>query len=303
MVKKNKMKSDDVAPARRRRMVEEDGDMGPAKDMLLAGDMKSADDMDSAQDMGRIIARDAGHAQVVRSWPQVSACSAGDLLEVARKHIGEAYVLGARAPMANSGWKGPWDCAEFVSWCHYQYARILFGTRPRDDPMRADAYTGYWAEQAMATRCTIPWEEAASIPGAVLLRKPAAGINGHIVFADGSGGTVEAHSARRGVTQDKISGRRWDYGILVPGIEYFRADTALAEVRTPAFVLRVTRPLMRGPNIEEVQTRLEGLGYPVGAIDGKYGPQTAYAVELFQAAKGLVADGEVGDETRKALFD
>ena len=35
--------------------------------------------------------------------------------------------------------------------------------------------------------------------------------------------------------------------------------------------------------------------------DGIYGPQTAHAVQQFQNAKGLVADGEVGPATFKAL--
>lgn len=297
MAKKSKLKSLDATPVRHRRTAVTSGDMSPNLDMPRAGDMSPAEDMATSN-----AARDADQTKAEELWRQAPTYPASGLLDIALAHLGETYVLGARAPMANVGWKGPWDCAEFVSWCHYQYAKILFGTRPTNDPMRADAYTGYWADQATIMRCAIPWEEAASIPGAVILRKPATGINGHIVFSDGLGGTIEAHSARRGVTRAQVSGRRWDCGILVPGIEYFRADTALPIQQPPTFVLRVTEPLMQGPNVTKVQTRLQALGFPVGAIDGKYGPQTAYAVELFQAAEGLVADGEVGDETRKALF-
>src|SRR5947209_1440452 len=64
-----------------------------------------------------------------------------DVVALARRHVGEEYILGARAPMANAAWKGPWDCAEFVSWCVFQATGILYGTKPRNDPMLADAFT------------------------------------------------------------------------------------------------------------------------------------------------------------------
>src|SRR5690606_31487578 len=106
-------------------------------------------------------------------------------LALALEHLDEKYVLGARAPMANSKWAGPWDCAEFVSWCLYQVTGILYGTRPTADPIRADAYTGYWWEQARADRATIDINSAATIEGAILLRAPSAQAIGHIAFSDG----------------------------------------------------------------------------------------------------------------------
>jgi len=38
-----------------------------------------------------------------------------DIVEIARKHIGERYILGAAVPKDNPVWKGPWDCAEFTT--------------------------------------------------------------------------------------------------------------------------------------------------------------------------------------------
>ena len=61
-------------------------------------------------------------------------------LTVAAKHVGEGYVLGALAPKNNSNWKGPWDCAEFVSWVTYRLPASCLGaettTRTRPAPMR-----------------------------------------------------------------------------------------------------------------------------------------------------------------------
>lgn len=223
------------------------------------------------------------------------------LLDLGRQHIGEPYVLGARAPMGNQNWKGPWDCAEFVSWCLYQTSGILFGTEPRNDPVRADAYTGYWAQQARDARCVVPVPVAIATVGAILLRYPQPGAVGHIVYSDGKGGTVEAHSRRMGVIAGTIGGRRWDVGILIPGIRYFRTGDVVSPEGPSREVLRLTRPLTKSDLVEAIQRRLADLGYAPGSFDGVYGPQTAHAVTRFQADTGLVADGEAGPNTLDAL--
>jgi peptidoglycan hydrolase-like protein with peptidoglycan-binding domain len=69
----------------------------------------------------------------------------------------------------------------------------------------------------------------------------------------------------------------------------------------PTNVLRLTEPMMGGARVRKVQQALAGLGLLPGEIDAVYGPQTQDAVRLFQAAHGLVADGEVGDATWRAL--
>jgi hypothetical protein len=48
------------------------------------------------------------------------------MLQRARQHIHEDYVLGVVAPKNNPNWRGPWDCAEFTSWLVYQEARVLY---------------------------------------------------------------------------------------------------------------------------------------------------------------------------------
>lgn len=229
------------------------------------------------------------------------AVPADTILQLARPHIGEPYVLGARVPMSNGDWHGPWDCAEFCSWCVFQASGILFGVEPRHDPMRADAYTGYWAEQARQAGAVISVEKAAGIAGALLLREPQTSRAGHIVFSDGAGGTVEAHSHNRGVIAGEAGGRRWDIGILVPGIRYFASTEAVSLAPPPANVLRLTDPMMRGESVRALQQCLADLGYFPGKTDGVYGPQTESAVCAFQAAQGLLADGEFGPDTRAAM--
>lgn len=65
--------------------------------------------------------------------------------------------------------------------------------------------------------------------------------------------------------------------------------------------LHVTSPMMRGPDVYGVQRRLLELGYPVGNLDGRYGPTTASAVRAFQRDRRLERDGVVGPVTLAAL--
>jgi hypothetical protein len=223
------------------------------------------------------------------------------LLKLARKHVGEKYILGARTPKDNSRWTGPWDCAEFASWLVFQTARVLYGCdNDAGDPAAADAYTGYWQRDADAIGQQISIAHAAATPGAAVLRVPLAGATGHIVISDGLGGTVEAHSTKRGVIEATLSDRRWDMGILVPGITYTEGSPVV--MASPRIVVyRLALPRMTGNTVKAIQRRLRENGFNPGPVDGEFGPQTQAAVLGFQAARGLVQDGEVGPRTAKSL--
>lgn len=229
-----------------------------------------------------------------------SGVTGEEILAEALTHQGEQYVFGARAPMANRSYAGPWDCAEFCSWCVMRLSGTLYGVRPADDAIRADAYTGYWAEDATIIGNAVSVEDALRIPGACLLRKPRSSRVGHIAFSDGQGGTMEAHSTSRGVIAHTAAGRRWDTGILVPGVQYFINEDEVPYT-PPTRMLRLTAPLMRGPRVLALQTALSERGFSFGALDGIFGPQTEAGVQAFQLAEGLVPDGEVGPETSAAL--
>lgn len=51
------------------------------------------------------------------------------------------------------------------------------------------------------------------------------------------------------------------------------------------------------PTVGEIQTALKNAGYYSGSIDGKAGPKTKKAIESFQSANSLKADGKVGSMT------
>ncbi len=69
-------------------------------------------------------------------------------------------------------------------------------------------------------------------------------------------------------------------------------------------VLKLTSPLLRGEDVEQVQERLLELGFDeVGRADGIFGSDTDVAVRLFQRERRLEVDGVVGANTRAALFE
>jgi N-acetylmuramoyl-L-alanine amidase len=223
------------------------------------------------------------------------------VLQLATQHLGEAYHLGMLVPKDNPAWTGPWDCAEFASWLIFQTSDILYGcNNDAGNPATADAYTGFWDQDARNLGHIVPIEEAARIPGAAILRVPPARGIGHVVISDGKGGTVEAHSANDGVVALMLSDRRWDMGILVPGIEYSRKPPV--EVTPPTEeIYRLRMPPMFGDEVRKIQRKLKEAGFSPGAIDGVFGPHTRSAVVAFQLSAGLVADGEVGPVTAAAL--
>jgi N-acetylmuramoyl-L-alanine amidase len=225
-------------------------------------------------------------------------------LELAIPHIGERYVLGAFVAKNNAASTGPWDCAEFVSWCVFQAAQILYGVDQHSNPATADAYTGYFREDLEDMGEEITVAEAGGTVGAVVLRYPRPGAMGHVVFSDGEGGTVEAMGTAFGVRRGSLADRRWDVGILVPGIIYGgAAKLPKAKVASPkaGALYHAGASGMKTAKVAEIQKALQSKGFNPGPVDGLFGNKTTAAVISFQAAVGLVVDGEVGPQTAKAL--
>ena len=211
-----------------------------------------------------------------------SVRTSGDsVLKLAREHIGENYVLGVTVPKNNPNWKGPFDCAEFASWVTYQVAGVLYGCSDDSAPPEiADAFTGYWARDADILGRKITIDEAAGTAGAFILRIPQPGAKGHIVISNGAGGTVEAHSTKRGVIESTLTGRRWDMGILIPQISYGPA-AAVAVSPPEGIIYRLTTPRMAGDVVRKLQSLLLAAGFDPGPVDGEFGAHTQAAVVAF----------------------
>lgn len=223
-----------------------------------------------------------------------------EILSVARPHIGEKYVYGAAVPYKNPNWRGPWDCAEFATWCVYQTYGFLFGCDLQSGAA-GTAYTGAWREDAEARAEIVDIDSATRTPGAFLLRYPnsAAKRIGHIAISCGDGSTVEAADSTRGVIAGEVHGRRWDIGVLLPNVDY--SAQRFAETSLPT-ILRSEQFPIPDDRVKEVQLALRTRGFDPGPIDGLFGETTESAVAAFQASAGVVVDGEVGPKTAELLL-
>jgi N-acetylmuramoyl-L-alanine amidase len=61
-------------------------------------------------------------------------------------------------------------------------------------------------------------------------------------------------------------------------------------------MLFLRRPMMRGEDVSEIQSRLSSLGFDVGKVDGIFGPKTEEAIIEFQHNRNLAEDGKAGPE-------
>jgi N-acetylmuramoyl-L-alanine amidase len=61
-------------------------------------------------------------------------------------------------------------------------------------------------------------------------------------------------------------------------------------------ILYLRRPMLRGEDVAELQSRLNNLGFDAGKVDGVFGPKTGEAVLDFQHNRGLPEDGKAGPE-------
>lgn len=97
----------------------------------------------------------------------------------------------------------------------------------------------------------------------------------------------------------RVLGHREAWNTSCPGdnIEHW---IKTGEIITPRD-LQLTRPRLRGPDVVAVQQRLNLVDHALLEDDGVYGPDTAAAVKVFQAAHQLLVDGIVGPATRAAL--
>lgn len=145
-----------------------------------------------------------------------------DAVALAAVQLGQRYAHVV-VPKDDRTYRGPFDCAELASWVYgCLLGRVLNGRYfgCSSEAAGDDAYSGFWIDDGRKYGAEVTIEEAAQIPGAVLLRRARPGKMGHVAISDGQGGTIEAHSQTLGVARRGIAGRVWDLAVLVPDVEY-----------------------------------------------------------------------------------
>jgi Putative peptidoglycan binding domain len=133
---------------------------------------------------------------------------------------------------------------------------------------------------AVRERPELPWLRIAVVGGAALAVL-IAGLAAAGVFSSGKSPPKLAVSTPLTVT-----------GSTTP------AKTA-PHVALPSTTLQ---PGDTGAQVKLLQRALKSLGYPVGKVDGQYGPTTKTAVAAFQHSARLTADGIFGPKTLNALI-
>ncbi|HET7734950.1 MAG TPA: N-acetylmuramoyl-L-alanine amidase [Nocardioidaceae bacterium] len=93
-------------------------------------------------------------------------------------------------------------------------------------------------------------------------------------------------------------------GLLVDGVVGPKTYRALDEARWKLgdrLLVFIAGSVLAGDDVLGLQQRLLDLGFKVGRVDGRFGPQTERAVKEFQRNVGIPADGTCGPATLKAL--
>ena len=116
-----------------------------------------------------------------------------------------------------------------------------------------------------------------------LIGLPCDGESG--VFDGRTEAAVRTFQQRRGMVADGVVGTEtWQ---TLVGASFHLGDR----------LLYVTRPLLHGDDVRDLQRRLNRLGFDAGYDDGLFGSQTVAAVREFQLNAGLLVDGIAGRET------
>lgn len=144
------------------------------------------------------------------------------------------------------------------------------------------------------------------------------GVTGHVILRRGDTGAAVRDLQQRLAATGAAIGRAGTYdadteaavrafqeerNLRVDGICGPETWGALVEsgFRPGDRLLYLRQPMLRGDDVQDLQHRLNALGFDAGREDGILGPETEDAIRAFQRNAGLAPDGVCGPGTRAAL--
>lgn len=118
----------------------------------------------------------------------------------------------------------------------------------------------------------------------------------HVGLYIGNDTVVEAKGTCYGVVTSNVD--HWDEWGELKGVDY---TGVTADAMPASYGTATLRKGSRGDSVKRMQQLLVDYGYQI-EVDGVFGTNTRRAVEVFQAAHNLAADGICGPKTWDALL-
>lgn len=205
-----------------------------------------------------------------------------EILHLHSRNVKEGDTVQAGKPIGTMGGRGPDGPNQYAQHVHYQLRNPAGSII---DPV------SFWNGRQITTGGNNP----PAIDTRTLQEKLSAlgytGTQGQALQADGIAGSHTNHALRA---------FQKDHGLSVDGIAGPATLGALAGQKS------LPQQGNAGPAVQSLQEQLNQLGFTDGrgralATDGKFGNNTEQALEAFQKANGLKADGVAGPLTRQAL--
>ena len=122
------------------------------------------------------------------------------------------------------------------------------------------------------------------------------------VYGRGTRTAVIAFQKANGLKADGIAGPKTLEKLYSSGGSSSEVSGSSSGGTSSQALSRTLRRGDRGDDVKQVQEKLKELGLYSMNTDGKYGPGTAQAVQKFQKANGLKADGIAGPKTLEKMF-
>ena len=123
--------------------------------------------------------------------------------------------------------------------------------------------------------------------------------DGHVGVYVGNGEVIEERGFDYGCQRTKLKNRKWLHWYKLPWITYGEGSSTVSRELGD----RLLKKGMKGEDVAELQTLLIQLNLLDDKADGDFGLKTEAAVKEFQSVQGLVADGEYGEKSHKAMME